>query len=157
MDTTNTSVHELRELVRARVMREHDGGSKMTLQFESFGFKNGIPGNADFVFDVRCLPNPYWEQGLRPLTGLEDPVIRFLDESDDAQEMFESIRDFLDRWIPRFAATNRSYLTVAVGCTGGQHRSVYLAQRLCAHFEGTYPDVVCRHSALGRGNRAPAA
>ncbi|MEM6639157.1 MAG: RNase adapter RapZ [Pseudomonadota bacterium] len=148
IDSSRTSVHELRELIRARVDRAGAGPSAMALQFESFGFKHGMPGDADFVFDVRCLPNPYWEKRLRRLTGRDRPVVDYLEQQDDVHVMFDSICNFLTPLLPRFAANNRSYLTIAIGCTGGQHRSVYMADRLSRHFNETHTNVVCRHTAL---------
>ncbi len=106
----------------------------MSLQFLSFGYKHGLPRDADFIFDARCLPNPHWNQELRPYTGRDEPVIRFLESHEKVTAMFEQMRDFLENWIPQFEADNRSYLTVAVGCTGGQHRSVYLIERLSRFF-----------------------
>ena len=148
IDSSRTSVHELRELIRARVDRDTDSGRGMSLQIESFGFKSGIPGDADFVFDVRCLPNPHWEKSLRELSGLDQPVVDFLDAQEDANRMYDDIVRFLEDWLPRFAANNRSYLTIAIGCTGGQHRSVYMTQRLARHFADKVPNVICRHTAL---------
>ncbi|MFK7885666.1 MAG: RNase adapter RapZ [Gammaproteobacteria bacterium] len=148
IDSSHTSVHDLRELIRARVDREGVGPNAMALQFESFGFKNGMPSDADFVFDVRCLPNPYWDKQLRHLTGRDRPVIEYLDQQDDVHAMFDAICSFLTPWLPKYAANNRSYLTIAVGCTGGQHRSVYMSDRLSRHFASAYANTVCRHTAL---------
>ena len=111
----------------------------------SFGFKHGVPTDADFVFDVRCLPNPHWIPTLRGHTGLEQPVIEFLDQQAPVVSMRQDISDFLARWIPQFEAENRSYLTVAIGCTGGQHRSVYLAEALSQDFGQTRDKVTVRH------------
>jgi UPF0042 nucleotide-binding protein len=116
----------------------------LTLFFESFAFKLGVPLDADFVFDVRAIPNPYYDLALRPLNGRDAPVIAFLDAQPSAEEMFKDIRDFVAKWLPSFKTDNRSYLTVAVGCTGGQHRSVYMAERLARHFQPT-EQVVLRH------------
>lgn len=135
LDTTRTNVHQLSHLIRDRV--EQAGGDALSLLFQSFGFKHGSPVDSDFVFDVRCLPNPYWEPRLRSLTGRDPEVGAYLDEHAVVQEMFDSLRDFLERWIPCFEAEHRSYMTVSLGCTGGQHRSVYLAERLAAHFRQT--------------------
>lgn len=146
IDTTHTNVHQLRDLVQERVAGKSDGA--LSLLFKSFGYKHGIPEDADFVFDVRCLPNPHWDPRLRPQTGLDHDVVEYLDEQPLADEMYEHIRSFLDAWIPRFESENRSYLTVALGCTGGQHRSVYLAERLGTHFRGRYPSVLVRHREL---------
>jgi UPF0042 nucleotide-binding protein len=121
--------------------------ARLTLLFESFGFKHGIPLDADFVFDVRCLPNPYYSLELRPLTGRDRPVIEFLDSSSATQQMFTDISGFVERWLPHFIADNRSYLTVAIGCTGGQHRSVYLSEKLSLHFQ-TQQQVLLRHREL---------
>ncbi len=148
VDTTRSSVHELRELIRKRVHGRRDG--QLSLQFESFGYKNGVPADADFVFDVRCLPNPYWEHSLRPLTGLDDAVIEFLDRQPDVAAMVDDIVALLDRWLPKFERGNRSYMTVAIGCTGGQHRSVYVAERLGAHYASTTQQTFTRHRELRR-------
>lgn len=121
--------------------------ARMTLLFESFGFKHGIPLDADFVFDVRCLPNPYYNLQLRPLTGRDAPVIEFLESTEATQEMFADICHFVERWLPHFIADNRSYLTVAIGCTGGQHRSVYLSEKLSQHFQ-SQQQVLLRHREL---------
>lgn len=146
IDTTHTNVHQLRDLVHERVAGKSDGA--LSLLFKSFGYKHGIPEDADFVFDVRCLPNPHWDPRLRPQTGLDQDVVDYLDEQPLVDEMYEEIRSFLDVWIPRFERENRSYLTVALGCTGGQHRSVYLTERLGAHFRERYPSVLVRHREL---------
>ena len=146
IDTTRMSVHELRELVRKRVEQRAEG--RLSIMFESFGFKQGIPGDADFVFDARALPNPYWEPTLRALTGRDTPVISFLEGNDAVARMVDDIERFLDHWIPEYQRTNRSYLTVAIGCTGGQHRSVYITEKLAARFTIKYPHVLSRHNAL---------
>lgn len=146
IDTTHTNVHQLRDLVHERVAGKSDGA--LSLLFKSFGYKHGIPEDADFVFDVRCLPNPHWDPRLRPQTGLDQDVVEYLDEQPLVDEMYQEIRSFLDAWIPRFERENRSYLTVALGCTGGQHRSVYLTERLGAHFRERYPSVLVRHREL---------
>lgn len=143
IDTTRSSVHELRELIRQRVGARVEG--RMSILFESFAFRHGVPGDADFVFDVRSLPNPYWEPGLSKLTGQDPAVVEYLDRFPIVTAMFESLVLFLERWIAELAKTNRSYLTVAIGCTGGQHRSVYLVERLARHFSATYPQVHAKH------------
>ncbi|MGH8254242.1 MAG: RNase adapter RapZ, partial [Steroidobacteraceae bacterium] len=146
VDTSRLSVHELRELINRRIgKRPRD---RMSVLFESFGFKHGIPGDADFVFDVRSLPNPYWEPQLRAQTGRDTQVIAFLESNDAVGRMIDDITGFLERWIPEYQRTNRSYLTVAIGCTGGQHRSVYITDKLAAHFGAKYPHVLARHNAL---------
>jgi len=147
LDTSRTNVHQLREMVRTRI--GHDMPGILSLLIESFGFKHGMPGDADFVFDVRCLPNPHWVPRLRPLTGRDEDVALFLADDPLVDEMFEDLRVFLERWIPRFQAENRSYLTVALGCTGGQHRSVYLVERLAQYFQDQGNVVVIlRHREL---------
>jgi len=128
IDTTKLSQHQLCAMIRERVGERNTGG--MQVLFQSFGFKNGIPADADYVFDVRCLPNPYWEPNLRKLTGLDKEVITFLENQKAVQTMIEDISIYLSHWIPHFAHDNRSYLTIAIGCTGGQHRSVYVSEAL---------------------------
>jgi UPF0042 nucleotide-binding protein len=146
LDTTRTSVHELRELMRTRVAPRESG--RLSIMFESFGFKYGIPSGADFVFDARTLPNPYWDPALQPLNGLDTEVIQFLDAEATVKDYLSDIITFIERRIPLYQKNNRAYLTVAVGCTGGQHRSVYLVSRLTAHFASQYPDVVAHHESL---------
>ena len=121
--------------------------ANLTLLFQSFGFKHGIPLDADLVFDVRCLPNPHYDPLLQHLTGQDQAVIEFLQNTPDVQKMFNDIRKFVADWLPSFIADNRSYLTVAIGCTGGQHRSVYLAEKLAHHFE-SQQQVLLRHREL---------
>ncbi|MDX1604824.1 MAG: RNase adapter RapZ [Candidatus Competibacterales bacterium] len=147
IDTSQTNVHELRELVRSRVHGQQGGG--MTLLFESFGFRNGIPTDADFVFDVRCLPNPHWDRKLRLLNGNDKPVREFLTAQPMVNELLDELDHFLERWIPRFDTGNRGYLTVAIGCTGGQHRSVYIASQLAERFATRRGNVMTRHRELG--------
>ncbi len=147
VDTTYKNIHQLRELIKEQmVSREEKNG--LSVLFQSFGFKHGIPTDSDFIFDVRCLPNPHWEQKLRPLTGLDQDVINFLHDSREVEDMLDHIRNFLEHWIPRFAEQNRYYLTVSIGCTGGQHRSVYIAQKLCEDFTDTFDTVSIRHREL---------
>jgi UPF0042 nucleotide-binding protein len=147
IDTTHTNVRQLRELVRARF--DTDRKPLMSLYFLSFGFKHGVPLDADFLFDVRCLPNPYWEPTLRAMTGKDVPVAEFLSNSSDVNGYLDDLTGFLNRWIPRFQAENRSYLTIAIGCTGGQHRSVYVAETLARRFESSAWDVLVRHREVG--------
>jgi len=144
IDTSELNANALRARVKQLIKLDH---ARLTLLFESFGYKHGIPLDADFVFDVRCLPNPHYEPQLRPLTGRDKDVIGFLENIQSAQEMFKDILGFLERWLPGFIADNRSYLTVAIGCTGGQHRSVYLAEKLAAYFE-SQQQVLVRHREL---------
>jgi len=146
LDTSSMTVHTLRERIRERVAR--DGEARVSLMFESFGYKHGIPGDADFVFDVRSLPNPYWDHSLRHLTGRDAAVMAYLEDSPSVRTMIDSIAAFLDVRIAEFEAANRSYLTIAIGCTGGQHRSVYIAEKLAAHFRRSYPHVLTRHDSL---------
>jgi UPF0042 nucleotide-binding protein len=146
IDTTYTNVHQLRELVRSRIGAKQD--HQMSLYFLSFGYKNGIPLDADFVFDARCLPNPHWEPSLRPKTGRDRKVIEFLERIPEVQSYLDDVTAYLQRWIPRFVAESRSYLTIAVGCTGGQHRSVYLAEALADRFHSDCYDLLVRHRDL---------
>ncbi|MET0319442.1 MAG: RNase adapter RapZ [Duganella sp.] len=141
VDTSELSANKLRAWVKDLVEIER---APLTLFFESFAFKLGVPMDADFVFDVRALPNPYYDLTLRPLTGRDAPVIEFLDAQPSAVEMLEDIRAFVEKWLPSFKTDNRSYLTVALGCTGGQHRSVYIAEKLAAYFHDN-ERVVIRH------------
>lgn len=146
IDTTYTNVHQLRDLIKEQVIKNKD--EKLTLLFQSFGFKNGAPTDSDFVFDVRCLPNPHWEPKLRPLTGLDEDVIEFLQSQGEVQEMMDHIEGFLQNWIPRFKQQNRCYLTVSIGCTGGQHRSVFIAQQLYDNFRDSSDNVTIRHREM---------
>ena len=150
IDTTLSSVHDLRALIRSRVDERAHG--RLSIMFESFGFKYGIPAGADFVFDARTLPNPYWVPALQPLNGRDRPVIEFLEGAPTVQALLNDIIGFLERRIPLYEQHNRAYLTVAVGCTGGQHRSVYLVDRLGAQFVTRYTDVVVRHGSLSRSS-----
>jgi UPF0042 nucleotide-binding protein len=152
IDTSRLSVHELRELINRRIgTRPRD---RMSVLFESFGFKHGIPGDADFVFDARALPNPYWEPALRPLTGLDEPVVRFLSKQSAMTQFIDDIARFIEARIPEHQAANRRYLTVAIGCTGGQHRSVYIAEQLAYQIAARWPNVTVRHSALADTTKA---
>ena len=151
IDTTHLTLHGLRALLRERLLPDDPHGLSLLLQ--SFGFKNGVPLDSDFVFDVRCLPNPHWEPRLRASTGADRQVIEYLEASEDVERMFESIRDFLERWLPAFQAENRAYMTVSIGCTGGQHRSVYLAHRLARHFRDRIEQASIRHRELQLSDR----
>ena len=146
IDTSRTNYHQLRELIKEHVGERNT--RNLSLLFQSFGFKNGLPLDADFVFDARSLPNPYWVRSLRGLTGKDQGVIDFLSADENVQAFFQDIADFLDRWIPRFEMENRSYLTVAIGCTGGQHRSVFLVDTLAKHFKNSSLNVILRHREL---------
>ncbi len=144
IDTTELNANALRAWVRQFIRLDR---ARVTLLFQSFGFKHGIPLDADLVFDVRCLPNPYYDPLLRPLTGRDRDVIDFLEQTSTVQKMYEDIRGFVESWLPCYIADNRSYLTVAIGCTGGQHRSVYLAEKLALHFT-SQQQVLVRHREL---------
>ncbi|MFT6791088.1 MAG: UPF0042 nucleotide-binding protein [Cellvibrionaceae bacterium] len=146
IDTTDMAFHDLRDLVKRQIASMEKG--TISLLFLSFGFKYGLPKNADIVFDIRCLPNPHWNKSLRQLTGNDQAVIDFLARQDPVNDMYNDIRAYLERWLPAYEANNRSYLTVAVGCTGGQHRSVYLCNELEAHFNRALADVQCQHREL---------
>lgn len=146
IDTTSTTVHQLRDLISERIGAGVHAG--LSLLFQSFGYKHGVPLDADFVFDVRCLPNPHWEPHLRPLSGRDPEVVTYLERYDMVIQMRQDLMTFLQYWLPRFQRTNRSYLTIAIGCTGGQHRSVYLAEQLTAHFHRIHGRVLCRHREL---------
>ena len=150
IDTSTLTIHELRRIIKAAVTG--DKAETMALMFESFGFKYGAPINADFIFDVRSLPNPHWRADLRDHTGLEQPVIDFLGDQPEVAAMFEDIAQFLAKWVPSFQSNNRSYLTVAIGCTGGRHRSVYLTERLAQFFKGRFDNVQTRHRQLVQVN-----
>lgn len=146
LDTSQMTIYELRDAIRQRVVG--DGTGSMSILFQSFGFKRGLPNDADLVFDVRMLPNPHWVKELRLLTGLDADVASFLEAQSMTGELFDSIRQFLDQWLPHYRESNRSYMTVAVGCTGGQHRSVYLADRLYQYYRQQYSHVHLRHREL---------
>ena len=147
IDTSRTSVYELADTIRERVDRRST--QSLSVLIESFGFKNGIPADADFVFDMRCLPNPYWTVELRGLTGRDKEVSNFLDAQDAFVRMYEDILGFLRRWIPEYDDVHRGYLTVAIGCTGGQHRSVYMTEKLAAALRDMHDPVLTRHNELG--------
>jgi UPF0042 nucleotide-binding protein len=146
IDTSGLTLHQLRDMIKTIVMPSNDG--HMAILFESFGFKRGLPEAPDFIFDVRCLPNPYWKQELRTQNGNDAGIIDFLDGEEDVRAMLADITDYLTKWIPKFQQNNRSYLTVSVGCTGGQHRSVYMANKLGAHFSAIYPSVQVVHKEI---------
>ena len=148
IDTSNLKANALREWIRQFI--ESAPGSGLTLMFESFGFKHGLPLDADFVFDVRCLPNPHYVKDLRLLTGKDKPVVDFLEAEADVCEMRDDIRQFVAKWLPSFIRDNRNYLTVAIGCTGGQHRSVYIAEWLAGEFK-QQARVLVRHRTLAGG------
>ncbi len=146
IDTTKSSVYDLGNTIRERVDRRDS--NVLSVLIESFGFKHGIPADADFVFDLRCLPNPYWQPELRPLSGLDQPVAEFLDADELFAQMYDDILAFLTRWIPRYVSFDRGYLTVAIGCTGGQHRSVHMTEKLASALKKAHDPVLTRHSEL---------
>ena len=146
IDTSHLTQHQLCALIRDRVARENT--SRLQLLIQSFGFKNGMPADADFIFDVRCLPNPYWQSDLRSLTGCDKAVADYLNGYPVVKQMIDDIIKFLDNWIPRFEADNRSYLTVGIGCTGGQHRSVFVTEQLVQLAKQLDLNVQVRHRDL---------
>ncbi|RMG57533.1 MAG: RNase adapter RapZ [Gammaproteobacteria bacterium] len=147
IDTTHTNVHQLRGLITERVGTKEI--PRMSILVQSFGFKHGVPSDSDFVFDVRCLPNPHWEPELRSLTGQDPEVIAYLQGHPMVEEMHDMITQFVRTWIPRFEVENRSYLTISIGCTGGQHRSVYLCERLAEELRSRYGSCISlRHREL---------
>jgi len=146
IDSTNLNVHELRHMIIDRLLSQTT--SEMGILIQSFGFKNGVPADSDFVFDVRCLPNPHWEKDLKPLTGRDRAVVKYLENYPEVEEMFASIYHFLIDWIPRFERENRSYMTISIGCTGGKHRSVYLTERFVAEFKQSRANLSLRHRDL---------
>ena len=148
IDTTHTNIHELRSRIKERVAKRQQ--TKLSLLFYSFGFKNGAPADSDFVFDVRCLPNPHWEPNLRALTGQDPEVIAFLQKQEDVQLMLDHIKNYLAFVIPKFIKQNRYYITVSIGCTGGQHRSVYIAETLHDNFRNQLENVSIHHRELNK-------
>ncbi|ALG67651.1 RNase adapter RapZ [Beggiatoa leptomitoformis] len=146
INTSQMHVHQLRDMIRLRTDLQIN--QSISILFLSFGFKYGLPQEADFIFDVRCLPNPHWDPELRPLTGRDHAVVQFLASQPKVQQMLAHISEFLSVWIPQFEADNRSYLTVAVGCTGGQHRSVYITEQLAQLFNQKRDGVLLRHREL---------
>ncbi len=148
IDTSELGANALRAWIKDFIGLDR---ACLTLLFQSFGFKNGIPLDADFVFDVRCLPNPHYDPALRPLTGRDTAVMEFLERLPEVKKMYDDIRTFIENWLPSFVADNRSYLTVALGCTGGQHRSVYLTEKLAQHFKAQQ-QVLLRHRELTTGH-----
>ena len=146
IDTSEMTIYELRSTIRECFADTTEGD--IIILFQSFGFKGGLPGDADLVYDVRVLPNPHWEPDLRDKTGKDPEVAAFLASKPGVEAMFNSISSYLDKWLPQYRDNSRSYITVALGCTGGQHRSVYLAERLYRHYSPLYPEVNIRHREL---------
>ncbi|SJL83638.1 RNase adapter RapZ [Vibrio palustris] len=146
IDSSQRSIHDLSERVRTYI--EGNERKKLVMVFQSFGFKYGVPSDADFVFDVRFLPNPHWEPDLRPMTGLDAPIRSFLSGFPEVMELKLQIQKFLEYWLPMLEKNNRSYLTVAIGCTGGKHRSVYITQQLGEYFSDLGNKVKIQHNTL---------
>ncbi|HBC56157.1 MAG TPA: RNase adapter RapZ [Gammaproteobacteria bacterium] len=146
IDTTKLHVHQLRQLIKQRLTEGQ--AQQMSLLFESFGFKHGIPQDADFIFDVRCLPNPYWEPQLRAFDGQSKEIADYLLQHKEVQKMIQDIHHFIHQWLKDFEKNNRSYLTVAIGCTGGRHRSVYIADQLAQQFNQEGVSTLVRHREL---------
>ena len=146
IDTSTISIYQLADIIRSRIDRRRT--ESLSVLVESFGFKFGIPADADFVFDLRSLPNPYWTLKLRGLTGLDEEVQDFLDQQEKYKAMYDDIGAFLERWVPHYRDASRGYMTVAIGCTGGQHRSVYMVEKIAARLRQLHDDVLTRHNAL---------
>ncbi|MFV0477183.1 MAG: RNase adapter RapZ [Parahaliea sp.] len=146
LDTSQMTIYELRNAIKQRLLGT--SGGRMSLLIQSFGFKRGVPTDSDLVFDARMLPNPHWVRELRLQNGLDAPVHEFLESRQETTELFNSICGYLDRWLPAYADSNRSYMTISIGCTGGQHRSVYLADRLYQRYQQQLPQVHIRHREL---------
>ena len=146
LDTSQMTIYELRDTIRQRLLS--DATNSMSILVQSFGFKRGVPADADLVFDVRMLPNPHWVKELRMKTGLDPEVQAFLESQPLTAEFYRDVCHYLDTWLPRYRDSNRSYMTVALGCTGGQHRSVYLAERLYRQYSPLYPALQVRHREL---------
>lgn len=151
IDSSSQSLHELSETVRMRV--EGRERKDLVMVFQSFGFKYGLPSDADYVFDVRFLPNPHWDPSLRPLTGLDTPIKSFLEHHQEVLELKRQIQGFIEQWLPLLEKNNRSYLTVAIGCTGGKHRSVYLTQQIGEYFAQLGHQVQIRHTSLEKHHK----
>ncbi|MDF2156013.1 RNase adapter RapZ [Vibrio sp. CAU 1672] len=152
LNSSGLSLHDLSETVRRRV--EGRERKDLVMVFESFGFKYGLPSDADYVFDVRFLPNPHWEPSLRPFTGLDGPIKAFLEQHQSVLDLKYQIESFIETWLPLLEKNNRSYLTVAIGCTGGKHRSVYLTQQIAEYFAQQGHQVQIRHTSLEKAPRS---
>jgi RNase adapter protein RapZ len=146
LDTSQMTVYELRDAIKQRLLGS--GAGSMSILVQSFGFKRGVPADADLVFDVRMLPNPHWVKELRLKSGLDAEVQEFLENQPMTQELYRDICHYLDKWLPHYREGNRSYMNIALGCTGGQHRSVYLANRLFQYYKEQYPTIHVRHREL---------
>lgn len=152
IDSSNCNLYELSEQVRLKI--EGKEKQELIIVFQSFGFKYGLPSDADYVFDVRFLPNPHWEPDLRPLTGLDAPIHSYLEKHQEVIELKQQIQGFVEQWLPMLEKNNRSYLTVAIGCTGGKHRSVYLTQKIGEYFDQLGHQVQIRHASLEKNQQA---
>ena len=146
IDTSALTERELRNLVIDRIIQKR--AKTLNLAFCSFGYKHGVPRDADYVFDMRCLPNPFWSKTLKNFTGLDEEVKSFLNEQDSVKDMLQDLIFYLDKWINRFENHNKLYMTVAIGCTGGQHRSVYVVEKLAEYFTQNSMNVIVRHREL---------
>ena len=146
IDTSTLTERELRNLIVDRIIQRRV--KTLNLAFSSFGYKHGVPKDADYVFDMRCLPNPFWSKTLKNLTGLDEGVKSFLSEQDVVEEMVEDLIFYLGKWISRFEDYNKLYMTVAIGCTGGQHRSVYVVERMAEYFKKKPINIIVRHREL---------
>lgn len=146
IDTSQLNLYQLRDLIQIRLLNRPEPSTAFLI--ESFGFKRGLPVDADLVFDVRCLPNPYWKPELRDYSGLDQAVIDYLEMQPEVGEMYQDILGYLNKWLPRFATNHRAYATVAIGCTGGRHRSVYLAERLAREIKIKLKNTQVRHRDL---------
>ncbi len=146
VDTSTMSVHDLRDLIRTRVTTHQTNA--LSLLIQSFGYKHGIPSDSDLMFDVRCLPNPYWEPTLRNFTGRDAEIAAFLEQHESTKKMLSDIRRFIEDWVPQYEKSGRAYVTISIGCTGGCHRSVYIAEQLTKHFNTLYSEVHLKHTQL---------
>lgn len=146
IDTSHMSTKGLREIIYSRIYKKSQ--QLPSLLFQSFGYKHGIPIDTDYTFDIRCLPNPYWEKSLREKTGSDKAVIEFFESQTAVKNMYNDIKDFIEKWLPQFEKESRKYLTISIGCTGGQHRSVYLVEQLAKHFLQQRENVMIRHREL---------
>lgn len=146
IDTSHLNLYQLRDLLKQRLLGSQSHGTSVMIQ--SFGFKRGVPVDSDLVFDVRCLPNPYWKAELRPYSGRDPQICDYLQAQPEVQEMYDDIHQFLSKWLPRYAAGERSYMTISIGCTGGHHRSVYLTERLVKELSSSIPNLLIRHRDL---------
>lgn len=145
LETSHTNLHQLRDVVKDRINTTSE--KSLSIMLQSFGFKHGVPLDADFVFDVRCLPNPYWEPQLRDFTGKDNAVIEYLEKQNPVIDMLDDLKSYLAKWIPQIENADRTYLTIAIGCTGGMHRSVYMVERLYEHLNKSY-NIIARHREL---------